>query len=409
MESDGAEFDYLFDAPIETHDPALSPRSGGSSRSRSLSQSDLDADTSDVSSLHHSSQRFRKRRKRSYAERSVEPSSLLSVSPDSATSEGTVQEQGRCMRGEKDHPLDRSEPVSFAIDRRPRERRKGRSSVGSLARGVFIHRTQSRDTVSEVSRQKTNNLQTPGREPQVQQAFQECRKIRSSGRILRPEESASRTMAPEECADGRFGRATYGSLVPKGSSASKTSLSRLAAMQTPSADASQRATWKAARDLCIQSISPDLSFLFCILPDLASVQALIHPGDGHRPVACLENPDGLDNVIVKQLGPTNWLLAGTVRTEPKVSPVGTCPEDDLSNQELENASADENTTNLSDDEAEEQFSAKNQRWSEEDDRTLCQWVKAGRPWCWIVRQFPMRTPGSVRTRYSTLQRKSRQS
>lgn len=306
--SDGAEFDYLFDTPIEIHEPTLSPRSGSSSRSRSLSQSDLGADISDTSSLHHSSQRSRKRTKRSYPERSVENSSLLSVSPDSSTHEGTIQEQGRCIRGEKDHPPDRSKPVVSAVDRRLRQRRKSGSSVRSLARGVFIHRAQSRDTVSEVSQEKTNSLQTPGREPQVQQAFRERCKIRDASRILRQEESASRIMASKKCANRRFRRATYGSLVPK------TSLSRLATMQTSPAVASPRAIWKGAREMCMQSISPELSFLFCILPDLASVQALIHPEDGQGPVASLGDSDALDNVIVKQLGPTNWLVAGTVRT-----------------------------------------------------------------------------------------------
>lgn len=331
---------------------------------------------------------------------------MPSVSPDSSTHEGTIQEQGRCIRGEKDHLPDRSEPVISAVNRRLRQRRKSRSSVRSLASGVFIHRTQPRDTVSEVSQQKTNNLQTPGREPQVQQAFQERCKIRNSVRILRPEESASRIVASEKCANGRFRRATYGSLVPKVSSRSKTSLSRLATMQTSPAVASPRATWKVAREMCMQSISPELSFLFCILPDLASVQALIHPEDGQGPVASLGDSDALDNVIVKQLGPIDWLVAGTMRTQPKVSPVGTT-EENLSNQSVESTSADEDTTDFSNNNSEEQFAAKNQRWSKEDDHALCQWVKSRRPWCWIVRQFPMRTPGSVRTRYSTLQRKSR--
>lgn len=73
------------------------------------------------------------------------------------------------------------------------------------------------------------------------------------------------------------------------------------------------------------------------------------------------------------------------------SPISTCPEDDLSSQELDNASADEYTTDVSDNNSEEQFAAKkkNQPWSQGDARTLCQWVEVGRPWYWIVRQFAM--------------------
>ncbi|XTI83810.1 hypothetical protein V2W45_133701 [Cenococcum geophilum] len=46
-------------------------------------------------------------------------------------------------------------------------------------------------------------------------------------------------------------------------------------------------------------------------------------------------------------------------------------------------------------------STKYSRWSREDDDNLLKWIKDGKQWDWICRQFPNRTPGAVRLRWYT--------
>lgn len=393
MEGDDAEHDHLINDPIGAHDPTLSRRSSKRIRDRSPSQSDLDAGISDATSVNSSSQLSRKRRKRSHLER-VEFSPLLPDIQKPSTPAGTVQEQGSHISGE---------PLFSTLNGRSRRHRNNRSSVGALTDGAFAHQTRPRDRTSQASQQDTGNLRTLRRESQTRPTVQGPRRTRNFGIKSHLDEPTSYCTASERSSHGR---ATCGSLTPKRSGASRPFLSCLASMQNPSTAASLRTEERVAREMCVQPLSPGLSLLFYVLPDLGSVQALIHPQDGHGGAASFECPGVLENVIVKQLGPTMWLVAGTLQTGSKICSPSTQPEDDAFDRERESASADEETSSLSGDESEEQFSAKNQRWSGEDDVLLCQWVKAGKPWWWIFSQFPMRTPGSVRTRYSMLRRRT---
>lgn len=141
---------------------------------------------------------------------------------------------------------------------------------------------------------------------------------------------------------------------------------------------------------------------------MMSVKALIYPQDDQDFTAVLGCYGGLENVVFKQVQSAMWLVAGTVR-KSKVYCADPKRKDDLmDSSDGEIGTTDGNVSDGSSNSSGDQFLAKNQRWSQEDDRILCEWVKAGRPWSWIISQFPMRTPGSVRTRYSTPRRQSTQ-
>jgi hypothetical protein len=46
---------------------------------------------------------------------------------------------------------------------------------------------------------------------------------------------------------------------------------------------------------------------------------------------------------------------------------------------------------------------KNIPWGELDEQRLLAYKKEGKPWSWIFRKFPGRTPGAVRTRLNMVQ------
>jgi len=46
-------------------------------------------------------------------------------------------------------------------------------------------------------------------------------------------------------------------------------------------------------------------------------------------------------------------------------------------------------------------STHNSPWSQGDDDRLSKWKKDGKPWSWIHRQFPHRTPAAVKGRWYT--------
>ncbi|KAH7063227.1 hypothetical protein B0J12DRAFT_641879 [Macrophomina phaseolina] len=406
MESDGAEFDYLFNSPIETYEPASPLRSSENSRSRSLSDSDLNADISDDSSQHASSRRSGKRRKRSYLEESGDPLFFRPVLSESSIPAGTAKEHKSRMC-EQDHLLDHSKPTFFTPTRRSKQRRKSRSSTRSLAEGVFTHQVQPLDGNSKAIPRETYDIRTSRRDPYIQLALGESCRTQDASILPRLDRSTSGRMEPESYARERFERGACDSHVSPAQGAS-TSSGSLAMTQIQSAIAASQAGRPVARDMCIQSISPELSFLIFILPDIMSAKPLIYPQEGQDATSSLGCYGVLENVVVKQIQSQMWLVAGTVRnsnvscTEPK-------HKDDLMSSS--NAEAHSAYGNMSDDcsnSSGQQFLAKNQRWSPEDDRILCEWVKTGRPWSWIIRQFPLRTPGSVRTRYSMLRRKSTQ-
>ncbi|EKG10002.1 Homeodomain-related protein [Macrophomina phaseolina MS6] len=309
---------------------------------------------------------------------------------------------------EQEHLLDYSEPIFFTPNRRPEQRRNIRGNVRSLAEGVFAHRTRLRERNSKAISQETNSPRTSRTDPHFQPAPRESHRTRDARTVSRPNRSTSGDMEPEGCTREQFGRGACDSLVSPGPNASVSSGS-LAMTQIQSAITACQARRPVARDMCIQSISPELSFLIFILPDMMSVKALIYPQDDQDSTASLGCYGGLENVVVKQVQSSMWLVAGTVRNS-KIPCADSKRKDDLmGSSDGEMDSTDENVSDGSSNCSGDQFLAKNQRWSQEDDRILCEWVKAGKPWPWIIRQFPMRTPGSVRTRHSMLRRKSTQS
>lgn len=168
-ESGDAENDSLFNNPIGSRDPALSPccTHRSRSRSRSLSQSDHDADISDTSSLNSSSPRPRKRRKRSRPEGSVKPSVFPSVGPEPFTPASTVQEQEDRICGREDHLLGQSEPACSILVGGSTKRRKRKSSFGSPAGDAFVHPTYQRGKASSPSRQESCNLRTLRGGPEI--------------------------------------------------------------------------------------------------------------------------------------------------------------------------------------------------------------------------------------------------
>ncbi|KAH7031812.1 hypothetical protein B0J12DRAFT_704069 [Macrophomina phaseolina] len=406
MDSDDAELDYLFNSPIKTQDPVSPTRSSRSGRSRSLSESDLDLDISDYGSPHISGRRSRKRRMCSYPEQSGEPLSFQPLLAESSIPAGTSKEHKRRMCGQ-DRPLDHSGPTFLTPNNRFRRQGKSRGSFRSSAEGVFAHRMRLRDRNTRATPQKINNVRTSLRDPHSELAPREPCGTRDTSIASRLDRSTSCRMDPGSHAQEQFGRGACNSLVSPAPSASISSDS-LAMAQIQSVITACQSGQSVARDMCIQSISPELSFLIFILPDTMSLKALMYPQEGQDSTGSLGCYGGLENVIVKQIQSTMWLVAGTVRnfkvscSEPnqKVDFIGSA------NEEVD--SANENVSDYCSNSSGGQFFAKNQRWSQEDDRILCEWVGTGRPWSWIIRQFPMRTPGSVRTRYSMLRRKSTQ-
>lgn len=56
-----------------------------------------------------------------------------------------------------------------------------------------------------------------------------------------------------------------------------------------------------ARDICVQSISPELSFLIFTVPDPTSLKVLTCLQDDHGSTASLGCYGGLENIIIKQI------------------------------------------------------------------------------------------------------------
>ncbi|EKG12705.1 Homeodomain-like protein [Macrophomina phaseolina MS6] len=318
---------------------------------------------------------------------------------------GTSKENSR--QCEHDRLLDHSGQTFFTPNKKSRQHSKNRGDVGSLA-GVFVPRMRLRDRKTKIIPPKPSNLRASRRDSHAQLAPEVPRGTRGSNSAFRLDRSTLARVELENHAQEQFVHGACGGLISQASSASVSSGS-LGLAHVQSVVAACQSGQLGARDICVQPISPELSFLIFTVPYPMGLNAVIDSQDDHGSAASLGCYGGLENVIIKQIQSTMWLVAGTVRSS-EISCADPKQKNDLmspSNRETDSAYGD-----ISDDCSHspgEQFLEKNQRWSPEDDRILREWVENGRPWSWIIRQFPMRTPGSVRTRYSMLRRKPTQS
>lgn len=74
---------------------------------------------------------------------------------------------------------------------------------------------------------------------------------------------------------------------------------------------------------------------------------------------------------------------------------------DLSNSNSESSSNDDGCS--SEAEQDRSSTSKHSRWPDLDGQRLLAYTKEGKPWKWIFRKFPGRTPGAVRQRLNIVQ------
>ena len=190
-------------------------------------------------------------------------------------------------------------------------------------------------------------------------------------------------------------------------------------------------------DIAIHPLPSNMAFLIAVFRNCGSMGTL----SSSQAVTLLKNhvghPMKLDNITVKPLAPGIWFLtcfmcyssdtAGCRTDQPApalpnlpamwadaVSPrddgrssgdVGdeSSSDDDDNNGDDNGYSgnSDDNDEPLSGTSKEPSSSTKNSPWSQEDDDRLLKWKKDKKPWSWIHRQFPNRTPGAVQVHWYT--------
>lgn len=387
-ETEDAALDDLFMDPYGTREPTLSPISGTRKRSVS-SQIESDMDMSDCGSgqfaLYH-----RRSKRRGQPHQSNESGLTYKRAPESIRGNtmcvaGIVEAQTDHVRGDDSFLSQEPTPCS-CLERTPPSRGGGECESAHTLQDT-ISRCRGADSLRHTRPHQRN--------PNTRlESYQK----RSSGTVYHQKGHTSTCNPPPTKAEAwsrRFARKP---------SASQDSMI-LRARDIPSVQphsAGLHVGQVDSQEITIQPISSELSYFVAVLPSLTGVQALLQ--------ADPRLSGGFEKVIVKQLQPAMWLLTGTLTSSYNRSFVGAPPYADCygsSDRGSQILSSDEAMSEEeSGDESREQFSAKNQRWSSEDDQLLCGWAGAGKPWRWITSQFPMRTPGSVRTRYSMLRRKS---
>lgn len=80
---------------------------------------------------------------------------------------------------------------------------------------------------------------------------------------------------------------------------------------------------------------------------------------------------------------------------------GISDDDGLSDSDPNPSSDDDGCS--SEDKQDRLSMRKNIPWGELDEQRLLAYKKEGKPWSWIFRKFPGRTPGAVRTRLNMVQ------
>lgn len=373
--------------PYGTREPTLSPISGTRKRSVS-SQIESDMDMSDCgsgqSALYH-----RRGKRRGQPHQSKESEFAYKRAPESIRGNtmcvaGTVEARTDHVGG--DDSFLSQEPTPCSCSERTPPLRGGDECESAHTLQDTISRCRGADSLRHTRPHQRN--QTPRLEPY---------RKRSSETVFRQKGHTSTCNPPPARAEAwsrRFAR--------KSSASQDSRISRL--RDIPSVQphsAGLHVGQVDSQEITIQPVSSEISYFVAVLPSLTGVQALLQ--------ADPRLSGGLEKVIVKQLQPAMWLLTGTLRSSYDRSFIGAPPDanydgsSDRGSQSL--SSVEAMSEEESGDESGEQFSAKNQRWSSKDDQLLCGWVEAGKPWRWIISQFPMRTPGSIRTRYSVLRRK----
>ncbi|KAF1972135.1 hypothetical protein BU23DRAFT_166499 [Bimuria novae-zelandiae CBS 107.79] len=179
--------------------------------------------------------------------------------------------------------------------------------------------------------------------------------------------------------------------------------------------------WRIS-DLSFHSLSVDMSYLTAIIRARNGLGVL----PTGQAVTLLKNIVGnllkLENITIKPLTSDTWFLAGFVdlltdpagcgRSQPLRALLNTVSErnrgwhrNDVNNDDDETLYKSLEKTDDSEEEylsdiADKPPSSKTySRWSEDDDDRLRGFKKEGRPWAWIYKQFPERSPGAVQVHW----------
>lgn len=181
--------------------------------------------------------------------------------------------------------------------------------------------------------------------------------------------------------------------------------------------------WRIS-DLSFHSLSVDMSYLTAIIRARNGLEVL----STGQAVTLLKNivgnPLKLENITIKPLTPDTWFLAGFVDlfTDPAGCGRGQPLPDQSNTASGRNQGWHRNDVDNDDDEtlyksvertddSEEEYlsdiadkapsSKTYSRWSPDDDDRLRTFKREGRPWAWIYKQFPERSPGAVQVHWHT--------